>query len=184
MEQLMVVPISKVQAIQRAGRAGRTREGKCVRLYAEKFYNEQMPTSTTPEIKRTNLTSMVLTLKSLGISDVLRFDYLDPPDPSQITYALTHLYFLGCLDHHGNLQPLGEELAKFPLEPAYGKSLLAGKYLGNSEDMLRLVAVMSSENMWINVSQRNEHDVKKLIDVKKQYMDDKSDQMLGVRVYD
>jgi HrpA-like RNA helicase len=80
MESLMVVPISKVQAIQRTGRAGRTREGKCIRLYSEKYYKEQMPDMTVPEIKRVNLSSTILTLKSLGIIDVVDFDYLDRPD--------------------------------------------------------------------------------------------------------
>jgi len=73
------VLISKVQAIQRAGRAGRTREGKCLRLYSEKFYNEQMLNATVPEIERVNLTSTVLTLKNIGIKDVIGFDYLDKP---------------------------------------------------------------------------------------------------------
>ena len=80
MESLLIVPISKVQAIQRTGRAGRTREGKCIRLYSEKFYKEQMPDMTVPEIRRVNLASTVLTLKNLGINDVLNFDYLDAPD--------------------------------------------------------------------------------------------------------
>ncbi len=80
MESLLIVPISKVQAIQRTGRAGRTREGKCIRLYSEKYYKEQMPDMTVPEIKRVNLASTVLTLKNLGINDVLNFDYLDAPD--------------------------------------------------------------------------------------------------------
>jgi len=80
MESLLIVPISKVQAIQRTGRAGRTREGKCIRLYSEKYYKEQMPDMTVPEIRRVNLASTVLTLKNLGINDVLNFDYLDAPD--------------------------------------------------------------------------------------------------------
>jgi HrpA-like RNA helicase len=67
MDSLVIVPISKVQAVQRAGRAGRTREGKCLRLYSEEFYDKQMPNLTVPEIKRVNLTSTVLTLKSMGI---------------------------------------------------------------------------------------------------------------------
>jgi len=80
MESLLIVPISKVQAIQRTGRAGRTREGKCIRLYSEKYYKEQMPDMTVPEIRRVNLASTVLTLKNLGINDVLNFDYLEAPD--------------------------------------------------------------------------------------------------------
>lgn len=80
MESLELVNISKVQSIQRAGRAGRTREGKCIRLYSEQFYEEQMPNQTMPEILRVNLTSTVLTLKSLGIDDVLGFEYMDKPN--------------------------------------------------------------------------------------------------------
>jgi HrpA-like RNA helicase len=94
MESLVVIPISKVQAVQRSGRAGRTREGKCLRLYTEEFYNQQMPSATIPEIMRVNLTSSVLTLKSMGIEDILRFDFLDRPDASQLEHALKQLYLL------------------------------------------------------------------------------------------
>ena len=66
--------------MQRAGRAGRTREGKCIRLYTEEFYNQQLPNATLPEIKRVNLTSTILTLKQMHINDVLGFDFLDKPD--------------------------------------------------------------------------------------------------------
>jgi HrpA-like RNA helicase len=88
MESLVVVPISKVQAIQRTGRAGRTREGKCIRLYSEKFFKEQMPDMTVPEIKRVNLASTVLTLKNIGLKDVINFDYLDTPDLLSLQLAL------------------------------------------------------------------------------------------------
>ena len=101
MESLMIVPISKVQAIQRSGRAGRTREGKCLRLYTEEFYRNQMPNQTLPEIKRVNLTSTVLTLKSMGIEDVFEFDFLDRPDETSLQYALKQLYFLDAIDVDG-----------------------------------------------------------------------------------
>ena len=80
MDCLVIVPISKVQAVQRSGRAGRTREGKCLRLYSEDFYNKQLPNTTVPEIKRVNLTSTVLTLKQMDIENVIEFDFLDRPD--------------------------------------------------------------------------------------------------------
>mmetsp|Transcript_32656 Transcript_32656/g.49916 ORF Transcript_32656/g.49916 Transcript_32656/m.49916 type:complete len:83 (+) Transcript_32656:1073-1321(+) len=82
MESLQIVNISKVQAIQRSGRAGRTREGKCIRLYSEEFYQKYMPDSTVPEIMRVSLTSTVLTLKCLGINDVVNFEYLERPNIS------------------------------------------------------------------------------------------------------
>ena len=71
MDSLMVVPISRVQAIQRAGRAGRTGPGKCIRLYTESFFESQMSKVTMPEILRVNLASTILTLKSMGINNVI-----------------------------------------------------------------------------------------------------------------
>ena len=130
MESLLVVPISKVQAIQRTGRAGRTREGKCIRLYTEKFYKEQMPDMTVPEIMRVNLASTVLTLKNIGINDVINFDYLDKPDLTSIQLALKQLYQLRAISKKGELETLGYELSRFPLEPTYAKALLASYYLG------------------------------------------------------
>ena len=111
MESLVITPISKGQAIQRSGRAGRTREGKCLRLYTEEFYNQQLPNSTLPEIKRVNLTSTVLTLKSMSIDDVLGFDFLDRPDQSALEHALKQLFLLEAIDDCGRLRTLGRHLS-------------------------------------------------------------------------
>lgn len=72
-------PISKASAQQRAGRAGRTRPGKCFRLYTEKAYDSEMQDNTYPEILRSNLGTVVLQLKKLGIDDLVHFDFMDPP---------------------------------------------------------------------------------------------------------
>ncbi len=82
------MPISKVQAIQRSGRAGRTGPGKCYRLYTDQFYNTQMAEVTTPEIQRVNLSGTLLTLKNMGIDDVVSFDFIDPPDKESIVIVL------------------------------------------------------------------------------------------------
>lgn len=79
MESLLVSPISKASAQQRAGRAGRTRPGKCFRLYTEKAFRQEMQDNTYPEILRSNLGSVVLQLKKLGIDDLVHFDFMDPP---------------------------------------------------------------------------------------------------------
>ena len=71
--------ISKASAQQRAGRAGRTRPGKCFRLYTEKAYKQEMQDNTYPEILRSNLSAVVLQLKKLGIDDLVHFDFMDPP---------------------------------------------------------------------------------------------------------
>ena len=78
-ESLLVSAVSKASAQQRAGRAGRTRPGKCFRLYTEKAYQNEMQDNTYPEILRSNLGTVVLQLKKLGIDDLVHFDFMDPP---------------------------------------------------------------------------------------------------------
>lgn len=78
-ESLLVSAISKASAQQRAGRAGRTKPGKCFRLYTEKAYQNEMQDNTYPEILRSNLGTVVLQLKKLGIDDLVHFDFMDPP---------------------------------------------------------------------------------------------------------
>ena len=78
-ESLLVSPISKASAQQRAGRAGRTKPGKCFRLYTETAFKKEMQSQTYPEILRSNLSMIVLQLKKLGIHDLVHFDFMDPP---------------------------------------------------------------------------------------------------------
>lgn len=100
-ESLLVSPISKASAQQRAGRAGRTRPGKCFRLYTEKAYKTEMQDNTYPEILRSNLGTVVLQLKKLGIDDLVHFDFLDPPAPVSTQFIIVASYsciFLGNSD--------------------------------------------------------------------------------------
>lgn len=103
MDSLVTVPISKVQAIQRKGRAGRTQEGKCLRLYHEKFY-EEMKDFSLPEILRVSLSSVILTLKSMKVHNVIDFEYMESPDKEAIFKALGDLYLLGALNNDGEIQ--------------------------------------------------------------------------------
>ena len=89
-ESLLVTAISKASAQQRAGRAGRTKPGKCFRLYTEKAYKKEMQENTYPEILRSNLGTVVLQLKKLGIDDLVHFDFMDPPGD---TLRLPHSHF-------------------------------------------------------------------------------------------
>ncbi|KAM9214464.1 ATP-dependent RNA helicase DHX15-like [Leptosomus discolor] len=97
-ESLLVTAISKASAQQRAGRAGRTRPGKCFRLYTEKAYKTEMQDNTYPEILRSNLGSVVLQLKKLGIDDLVHFDFMDPPAPETLMRALELLNYLAALN--------------------------------------------------------------------------------------
>ena len=80
-ESLLVSPISKASAQQRAGRAGRTQPGKCFRLYTEKSFTDELQQQTYPEILRSRMETVVLTLLKLGIQDLVHFDFMDPPAP-------------------------------------------------------------------------------------------------------
>jgi len=87
-ESLLVSPISRASAKQRAGRAGRTRPGKCYRLFTERSFNQDLKENSYPEIQRSNLATVVLNLKKLGIDDIVHFDYMDPPAPETLMRAL------------------------------------------------------------------------------------------------
>lgn len=142
---LQVAPISQAQARQRSGRAGREAPGKAFRLYTEASFR-QLPPATLPEIQRTNLASTVLQLKALGIRDVLGFDFMDPPPRAALLRSLELLLALGALDSRGDLtQPTGAQLARLPVEPMYGKVLLASGQMGCSEEALAVVAMVSTD---------------------------------------
>ena len=94
MESLTVTPVSKASANQRAGRAGRVAAGKCFRLYTTWAYQHELEENTVPEIQRVNLGNVVLLLKSLGINDLIHFDFLDPPPHETLVLALEQLYAL------------------------------------------------------------------------------------------
>jgi len=127
MESLIVTPISKASANQRAGRAGRVAAGKCFRLYTAWAYKHELEESQRPEIQRVNLGNVVLLLKSLGINDLIHFDFLDPPPHETLVLALEQLYALGALNHLGELTRLGRRMAEFPVDPMMAKMLLASE---------------------------------------------------------
>ncbi|XP_070103944.1 probable ATP-dependent RNA helicase DHX35 isoform X4 [Equus asinus] len=93
-ECLVVVPVSQASANQRAGRGGRSRSGKCYRLYTEEAF-DKLPQSTVPEMQRSNLAPVILQLKALGIDNVLRFHFMSPPPAQSMVQALELLYALG-----------------------------------------------------------------------------------------
>ncbi|KAI5705833.1 hypothetical protein M8J75_002206 [Diaphorina citri] len=138
-----VSPISKASAQQRAGRAGRTRPGKCFRLYTEKAYKNEMQDNTYPEILRSNLGSVVLQLKKLGIDDLVHFDFMDPPAPETLMRALELLNYLAALDDDGNLTDLGAVMAEFPLDPQLAKLLIASCPHNCSNEILSITAMLS-----------------------------------------
>ncbi|KAM0875202.1 hypothetical protein ACQ4PT_036898 [Festuca glaucescens] len=148
-ESLLVSPISKASAHQRAGRAGRTQPGKCFRLYTEKSFSGDLQEQTYPEILRSNLANTVLTLKKLGIDDLVHFDFMDPPAPETLMRALEVLNYLGALDDEGNLTPLGEMMSEFPLDPQMSKMLVISPKYNCSNEILSVSAMLSVPNCFL-----------------------------------
>ncbi|CAG9465661.1 unnamed protein product [Pedinophyceae sp. YPF-701] len=148
-ESLLVSPISRASAHQRAGRAGRTRPGKCFRLYTEKSFEQDLQEQTYPEILRSNLGSVVLQLKKLGIDDLVHFDFMDPPAPETLMRALEMLNYLGALDDDGNLTSVGSAMAEFPLDPQLSKMVVASPQFGCSNEVLTIAAMLSVANVFV-----------------------------------
>ncbi len=146
LESLIVTPCSRASANQRTGRAGRVGPGKCFRLYTAWAFANEMDENTIPEIQRTNLGNVVLLLKSLGIDDLLNFDFLDPPPSETLLKALEGLYALGALNDHGELTKLGRKMAEFPLDPMLSKTVIAADSLGCTEEVISIVSMLSLQN--------------------------------------
>ncbi|GAB5365942.1 hypothetical protein AAMO2058_001101700 [Amorphochlora amoebiformis] len=146
---LHVTPVSKAQARQRAGRAGRVRDGVCYRLYTEDTFRN-LPSKTVPEIQRTRLDTMVLQLKSLGISDVVHFPFLSPPPARLLEDAVELLFACKALDRHGRLTPgIGESLAELPVNPMIARMLVAAGENGCAEQILSIAAMLCVRSPYV-----------------------------------
>ncbi|KAG4109571.1 hypothetical protein ERO13_1Z049348v2 [Gossypium hirsutum] len=140
MYSLDVVQISKVQANQRAGRAGRTRPG-------------------IPEIQRSSLAGSVLYLKSLDLPDIdiLKFDFLDPPSTESLEDALKQLYLIDAIDENGSITSIGRTMAELPLEPSLSRTLIEANEYGCLSQALTVAAMLSAEtNLLPGRSKNNE----------------------------
>ncbi|KAF4807436.1 Pre-mRNA-splicing factor ATP-dependent RNA helicase-like protein cdc28 [Colletotrichum siamense] len=143
MENLVVTPCSRASANQRSGRAGRVGPGKCFRLYTKFAYMNEMDESPMPEIQRTNLNGVVLQLKSLGINELLDFEFMDPPPTEALIGALNNLFALQALNHKGELTKMGRQMAEFPTDPMLAKAVLAADKEGCVEEVLSVVSMLS-----------------------------------------
>lgn len=109
-----------------------------------------------PEIQRQNLESVILSLKAMGINDLLHFPFLDPPPTNTMLEALSSLYALGALDNEGLLTRLGRRMADFPMEPALAKALIASVDMGCSEEMLSIVAMLSVQTVFYRPKEKQQ----------------------------
>jgi ATP-dependent helicase HrpB len=144
MDRLRLGPVSRASADQRAGRAGRTQPGVCVRLWDEAGQRSRPP-QTEPEIRRVDLAPAVLQLLALGERDVARFPWLEPPRPEAVAQALALLDRLGAI-RDGTLTELGRELARLPVHPRLGRLLVEGKRLGVPDRAALAAAILSDRD--------------------------------------
>ncbi|KAK0190638.1 P-loop containing nucleoside triphosphate hydrolase protein [Armillaria mellea] len=157
-ESLIVSPISKASAQQRAGRAGRTRPGKCFRLYTEKDFMNELEEQTHPEILKFWCLSNWVSRISFGLTTSM----LQLPRHSM--RALELLNFLSAIDDEGNLTALGSIMAEFPIDPQLAKMLIVSPEFKCSNEILIIIAMLSVQNVWIRPSNaRNQADAAKAL---------------------
>jgi ATP-dependent RNA helicase DHR2 len=141
MESLLAKPISRVSAIQRAGRAGREAKGKCFRVYTEQDYL-QLEQDELPEILRSDVIEAVLKTKARGVKDVLTFPLMDSPNLLALEKALLQLHIMGALNDHGELTDAGIKMASYPLPAALGRVLIAAAEL-EIDVLLEVIDIIS-----------------------------------------
>lgn len=149
MECLTEVDISKAQATQRTGRAGRMTAGKCYRLYTANAF-ESLKETSVPEIRRSSLLSIVLQMKSLGVKDVLSFEFMDMPRRSAVVKAEETLRILRAVSSLGEITTLGRRLTDFPIEPMPAMVLLAAKAMGVAKEGVVVISMASTENLFLS----------------------------------
>lgn len=156
MDTLTVKPISRAQANQRAGRAGRTGPGKCYRLYTELAYKNEMIPNTIPEIQRQNLSNTLLMLKAIGINDLINFEFMDPPSTESIMLSLNDLYYLRAVDDDSRITALGRNLVNIPAEPKISKTLIESIHYKCSDDMISIFAMITTPNIFFRPKGKEE----------------------------
>ncbi|HYV34861.1 MAG TPA: ATP-dependent helicase HrpB [Gemmataceae bacterium] len=144
LDRLRLTPISQASADQRAGRAGRTQPGICLRLWSEASHR-QRTAETEPEIRRVDLAGATLQLMCLGEKEIGRFPWLDQPPPATVAQSLKLLERLGAVNH-GGVTDLGRQLARLPVHPRLGRLLLDGQLLGDAEGAALAAALLSERD--------------------------------------
>ncbi|KAI0025682.1 P-loop containing nucleoside triphosphate hydrolase protein [Xylariomycetidae sp. FL0641] len=179
-DSLTTTPVSKASAAQRAGRAGRTRPGKCFRLHTEEAFLT-LPEVNVPEIQRTNLAPFILQLKALGIDNVVRFDYLTPPPAELLIKATELLFSLGALDEYAKLtKPLGMRMAELSVEPMMAKTLLSAPSFGCLSEILTIAAMTSLGGaVWV----QHDGDKKQVESAKRKFAAEEGDHLTLLNVY-
>ena len=143
---LALAKVSRASAIQRAGRAGRTRPGRALRLYTKDDFDTR-PAHDTPEIRRADLAETVLALHASGIRDLAAFEWFDPPQPAAVAAAEELLTRLGALDSDGAITATGRRMARFPVHPRLARIIFEGEARGVAAGACAAAAVASERDI-------------------------------------
>jgi ATP-dependent helicase HrpA len=144
-KRLPVESISQSSANQRKGRSGRVQEGVCIRLYSEEDFLGR-PLYTQPEIQRANLAEVILRMKVFGLGEIETFPFINPPSPAAIQGGYALLEELGALTKERKVTPLGEDLARLPIDPTLGRMLLQAQHEHATHELLIIAAGLSIQD--------------------------------------
>lgn len=178
-QRLPIEPISKASANQRSGRCGRVSEGICIRLYSEEDF-ESREKFTTPEIRRTNLASVILQAKSLKLSELDQIPFLDPPRPESIKDGYKTLFEIGAVDDYRRLTPLGRKLCKMPVDPRVGRMVFQADEENCLGDVLIIAAALEIRDPRDRPPERREA----ADNAHQQFHDERSDFMSLLLIWD
>ncbi len=145
-EQLQVEPISQAAAHQRAGRCGRVANGICIRLYDEADFAARTP-YTDPEILRSSLAGVILRMKSLRLGSVEEFPFLEAPPKKAIADGYALLGELNAVDEANELTPIGQALARLPLDPRVGRMILESRDRQCLHEVLIVASALSGQDV-------------------------------------
>ncbi len=144
-QRLPIEPVSQASANQRKGRCGRVADGVCIRLYSEEDFLSR-PEFTEPEIQRTNLAAVILSMLSLKLGEVLDFPFVDAPDPRVVKDGYRLLFELGAVDGGERLSDIGRRLSRLPIDPRLGRMVLAGEQFGCLREALIVVSALATQD--------------------------------------
>jgi len=181
-DTLKVKVISKAQADQRCGRAGRTAPGTCYRMYTREDY-DQMKVAPAPAIERVDFTTTALQMKAMGIGDICRFGFMDPPKEERVRYAIKRLRVLGALDKDEKISPLGFQMSEFPLAPHLSKILLTAADMGCSDEVLTIVSMLSVKYVFIRPSAKFKRKQMEADEAKERFNDPCGDHLTLLNVF-
>jgi ATP-dependent helicase HrpB len=154
---LLIEKISRASADQRAGRAGRTAPGVCLRLWTEREHARRIPREA-PEIHRVDLSEVLLTLKAAGFTSLDAIRWLDAPQSHALEKAETLLRDLGALDHEEAITPMGHRMLAFPTHPRYARMLLAAQELGCVRQAALMAALTQSRPLLLRTDRKTEEE--------------------------